>query len=144
MNLRQPPAIHRIHNTLCHWYSGLEVAPPLLRHDTPTTHHQSTPQQTDNWACGLHVLHTNLTTIYQGRVPTLTHTQQHAEELSRSHLRYILTGELDTFVTNLIHNLTTTPHQAQRTNSRHKNHTQLATNNTPPPAPPPITHKTRK
>ena len=50
----------------------------------------------------------NLTTIYQGRIPTLIHTQHHAESLSRSHLRYVITGELDAYVTSLIHDLTPT------------------------------------
>ncbi len=72
LNLRPPPAINMIHNTLRQWYSGLEVAPPLLRQDTPITHNQSTPQQTYGWTCGLHMLLINLTTIYQGRIRTLT------------------------------------------------------------------------
>ncbi len=106
LNLRLPPAIHKIHNTLRQGYTGLDTAPPLLQLTTPVTHTQSTPQQTDDWSYGIHMLLTNLTTIYQGRIPILTHTQQHAESLSRSHLKYVITGELDEYVTNLIHDLT--------------------------------------
>ena len=50
------------------------------------------------------MLLTNLATIYQERILTLTHTQHHADSLSRSHLKYVIAGELDAYVTNLIHN----------------------------------------
>jgi len=53
LDFRPPTAIHRIYNTLRQWYSGLEVAPPLLRQDTPNTHTHSTPHQTYGWTCGL-------------------------------------------------------------------------------------------
>ena len=91
------------------------MAPPLLRQNTPIVHIQSTPQQTDLWTCGLHMLLINLTTIYQGRIPTLTHTQHHAGSLSRSHLRYIIPEELDAYVTGLIHDLANPSRRAPRT-----------------------------
>ena len=59
LNLRPPPAINIIHNTLRQWYSGLEISPPLLHKETPLTHIQSTPQQTDGWTCGIHMLRIN-------------------------------------------------------------------------------------
>ena len=91
LNLRPPPAINMIPNTLRQWYTGLDIAPPLLRQDTPNIHIQITPQQTDGWTCSLHMLLINLTTIYQGCIPALNHTQHHAETLARSHLKYVLT-----------------------------------------------------
>ena len=48
LNFRPPHGINKIHNTLRQWYLGLEVAPTLLRQDTPNTHIQCTPQQTDS------------------------------------------------------------------------------------------------
>jgi hypothetical protein len=86
----------------------------------------------------------NLATIYQGRIPTLTHTQQHAEALSRSHLNYLLTGELDTFVNNLIQNLTTPPQHVTRTLSRRNKHTQPTSTDTPLPTQSPTIPTTRK
>jgi hypothetical protein len=89
---------------------------------------QNTPQQTNGWTCGLHMLLINLTTTYQGRIPTLIHTQHHAESLSRSHLKYVLTGELDTYVSSLIHYLTNLSQQMPRTyHTRKKMHTQPIT-----------------
>ena len=119
-----------IHNTLRQWYGGLEIAPPLLKQDTPTVHIQSTPQQTDGWTCGLHMLLVNLTTIYQGRIPTLTHTQYHAESLSRSHLKYILARELDTYVTKLIHDLTNPTQRSPNTYRTHRHKRAQPTPNT--------------
>ena len=123
---------------------GLEIEPTLLHQETPINHIQSTPQQTDGWTCGIHMLLINLTTIYQGRIPTLTNTQQHAESLSRSHLKYVITGELDTYVTNLVHNLTNPTQHTHRTprNIRNK-HTQL-TSNTKTKRDPPSPTTTRK
>jgi hypothetical protein len=139
-----------IHNTLRHWYTRLEIAPSLLRQYTPIVHIQSTPQQIDGWTCGLHMLLINLPTIHQGRIPTLTHTQHHAESLSRSHLRYILAGELDIYVTKLIHDLTNPIQRAPRTyhTRRHKrarptpntNNKNTSPLSTPPPPPQKNTH----
>ena len=69
-----------------------------------------------------------LATIYQGRIPTLTHTHHHVESLSLSHLKYVITGELDTYVTNLIHSLT---NPTQRTPKR-TIHPARSTRNQPP------------
>jgi hypothetical protein len=134
-----------IHNTLRKWYSGLDTAPPFLQHATPATHIQSTPQQTDVWTCGIHMLLDNLTTIYQGRIPTITHTQQNAESLSRSHLKYVITGELYVNVTNFVHNITN-PIRSTRHNLRNRCnlHTQTAPNPNPKQNLPSQTTNTRK
>jgi hypothetical protein len=50
----------------------------------------------------------NLATIYLGTIPTLQHTQHYAYILSRIHLRYVLTGELDWRLDHLIQDLSTT------------------------------------
>jgi hypothetical protein len=50
----------------------------------------------------------NLATIYQGAIPTLRHTQAHAYQLSKIHLRYTLTGELDSTVPQIIQELSNT------------------------------------
>ena len=114
-----------IQNTLRQWYTGLDIPPPLLRQDTPNIHSQSTPHHTNGWTCGLHMLLLNLTTIYQGRIPTLNHTQHHAETLSRSHLKYVLTEELDTCIACLVRELTNQAHRKVRSShSRKKAHTK--------------------
>ena len=48
----------------------------------------------------------NLTTIYQGNIPILKHSQLHAEALSRSYLKYVLAREIDTKVIRLVRDLT--------------------------------------
>ena len=63
----------------------------------------------------------NLATIYQGRIPTLRHTQLDAETLARSHLKYVLIGELDTYETCLIRELTNQAHRTIRTSRTRKN-----------------------
>ncbi len=121
LNLRPPPAINIIHITLRQWYTGLSTTPPLLRQDTPNINIQSTPHQTDGWTCGLRMLLVNLTTIYQGRVPNLSHNQHHAETLSISHLKYVLTRELDTYVTRLVRELTNQSNRTVKTSHPQKN-----------------------
>jgi hypothetical protein len=135
-----------IHNALRQWYTWLDIAPPLLRQGAPNIHIQSTPQKTDGWTCGLHMLLINLTTIYQGRIPALNHTQLYAEILSRSHLKYVLTGELDTHVIRLVRDLTNQVHRSARNShprkKAHTKHTDTKTiHNTPTPA---LTHLPRK
>ena len=88
LNLRLPPAINKIHNTLRQKYTRIEVAPPLLRQDTPNTHIQSTSQQTNGRTCGLHMIFINLSTIYQGRIPTLRLRLGIAYRLYRYRYRY--------------------------------------------------------
>jgi hypothetical protein len=91
------------------------------------------------------MLLTNLTTIYQERIPTLTHTQQHAESLSRSHLKYVITGELDEYVTNLIHVITNPTRSTHRIlRNRCNPHTQIAPNFNPTQDPPSQATNTRK
>jgi len=92
LNFRYPHTTRRIHNTLRQWYSNLSIAPKLLQNPTPTIITKSTPLQADGWSCGLHMLLLYLATIYQGTLPTLRHTQTHAHNLSRIHLRYTLAG----------------------------------------------------
>ena len=79
----------------------------------------------------------NLATIYQGRIPTLRHTQLHAETLSRSYLKYVLTGELDAYDICLIRELTNQACRIVR-NPRTRNTTQAqsttTTQNIPPPS----------
>ena len=82
--------------------------PSLLRPATQPIITKSTPIQTDSWSCGLHMLLINLATIYQGAIPTLRHTQAHAHQLSKIHLRYTLTGELDANIPQIIQELSCT------------------------------------
>jgi hypothetical protein len=105
LNLRSPPAAIKIHNTLRQWHSRLDIEHPLLRQATSNIHIQSAPQQTDGWTCGMHMILINLTTIYQGNIPIPKHTQSYVKALSRSHLRHVLTGELDTYITLLVRGL---------------------------------------
>ena len=84
------------------------------------------------------MLFINLTTIYRGRIPTLNNTQHYAEILSRSHLKYVLTGEIDTYETCLVQELTNQAHRTVRTSHPRKKHTKNAT--TPPRPIPPHLH----
>ena len=120
------------------------------RNSTPTpptgniSHPYSKYPPANRWM-DMHMLLINLITIYQGRIPTLTHTQHHAESLSRVYLKYGITGELDTYVTNLIRNLTNHTHITHRTpRTRRNKHTQLTSNTKPKQASPSPTTTTRK
>ena len=105
LNIRPLHTTHNMHNTLRQWYSDLLIAPPLIHNPTPTIITKSTPMQTDDWSCGLHMLLIKLATIYQGTLPTHRNTQTHAHQLSRIHLRYTLTGELDPSVPRIVREL---------------------------------------
>jgi hypothetical protein len=97
------------------------------------------PAYAINMTCGLPMLLINLATIYQGRIPTLGHTQLHADTLSRSHLKYVIIGELDTHVTCLIRELTNQAYSTVRIpRTRNTNHvnTTTTTQNKPLMAPP--------
>ena len=48
------------------------------------------------------MLLTSLSAIYQGHVPILQYGQRHVDQLSRAHLRYVLTGEIVPWVDKLI------------------------------------------
>ncbi len=50
----------------------------------------------------MHMLLTSLSAIYQGRVPTLLYGQRHVDQMSRAHLRYVLTGEIVPWLDKLI------------------------------------------
>ncbi len=50
----------------------------------------------------MHMLLTSLSAIYQGHVPTLEYGQRHVDQLSRAHLRYVLTGEIMPWIDRLI------------------------------------------
>ena len=50
----------------------------------------------------MHMMLTSLSAIYQGHVPTLKYGQCHVEQLSRAHLRYVLTGEIVRWIEKLI------------------------------------------
>ncbi len=95
LNYNPPQATSRIHNTLRQWYSALPITTPLLHPNILHIILKSTSRQTDGWSCGMHMLLVNLTTIYQGSISNIKHTQQHVHDLSRIHLRYVVMGELD-------------------------------------------------
>ncbi len=48
----------------------------------------------------------NLTTIYQGTFPTLKHSQSPAHTISRYHLKYTLTGIMDSHIASIVTRLT--------------------------------------
>jgi hypothetical protein len=81
----------------------------------------------------------NLTTIYQGTIPTLRHTQQNAYTLAIIYLRYVLTGELDGRIAMLLTDLSNThpfPTRPMNPNSRSKHgENKYYTNNPPAPHP---------
>ena len=50
----------------------------------------------------MHMLLTSLPVIYQGRVPILQYGQRHVDQLSRAHLRYVLTDGIVPWLDKLI------------------------------------------
>jgi hypothetical protein len=67
LNSQTPRIALIIYNTLRQWYSDHSIAPPLLRYTTPPITAKSTPQQTDNWSCCLHMLLNNLSGSFPPR-----------------------------------------------------------------------------
>jgi hypothetical protein len=58
----------------------------------------------------MHMLLINLATIYQGSIPNVLHTQNHAEILSIIHLRYVLAEEPDPQHAHFTHELSDNNH----------------------------------
>ena len=50
----------------------------------------------------MHMLLISLSAIYQGRIPTLQYGQRHVDQMSTTHLRYLLTGEITPWIDKLI------------------------------------------
>jgi hypothetical protein len=50
----------------------------------------------------MHMLLTSLFAIYQARVPILQYGQRHVDQMSRAHLRDVLTGEIALWIDKLI------------------------------------------
>ena len=83
-----------------------------LPHPTPplppahATVQAPTPQQLDRpaepWSCGMHMMCSSFSAIYQNGVPTLKYAQRHINKLHRAQLRYILTGTLDPWIGQLV------------------------------------------
>ena len=65
LNFPTPRTAQNIHNTLRQWYTNHSITPTLLRLASQPIIIKSTPKQTDNWSCGLHMLLINLATICQ-------------------------------------------------------------------------------
>ncbi len=93
LGLTVPNTISHMHEHLLQWY-GDTIKLPVLRHVAPTIHTPYTPQQTFEWSCAMQMLLTSLSVIYQGHVPILQYGQRHVDQLSKAHIRYVLTGEI--------------------------------------------------
>jgi hypothetical protein len=50
----------------------------------------------------MHMLLTSLSAIYQAKIPILQYGQRHIGQMSRAHLRYVLTGEIAPWIDKLI------------------------------------------
>jgi hypothetical protein len=91
-----------LHNHLRQWYGTSEKL-PVLQSQTPEVLLPYTPTQTDGWTCAMHMLLTSLSAIYQANVPILQYSQRHADQLSRMHMRYVLTGEMTPWIEKTCH-----------------------------------------
>jgi hypothetical protein len=96
-----PRTFTHLHNHLRHWY-GSSIKPPALQNKSSTVQIPYTPRQMDGWSCAMHMLLTSLAAIYQGRIPILQYGQRHVDQMSRAHLRYVLTGEIPPWIDKLI------------------------------------------
>jgi hypothetical protein len=95
-----PHTITLLHNRIRQWY-GSSPKPPALQDVLPTGLTPYTPQQTDGWNCAMHMLLTFLSVIYKGQIPILQYGQHHVDQMSRMHLRYVLTREITPWIDNL-------------------------------------------
>jgi hypothetical protein len=48
------------------------------------------------------MLMVSLSAIYQGTIPILQYIQRHADQLSRMHLQYVITGDLTPWIDKII------------------------------------------
>ena len=105
-----PENAHSIRNNVHNLYEALTDLTPRHTANSPTSR-EPTPAQTDPvpWSCGIHMLCSTLSAIYQNQVPVLHYTQQHVNQLHRAQLRYLVTGELDEWIGELVA-LLTAPH----------------------------------
>ena len=72
--------------------------PPLI-----AVEEVSGPAQRDFWSCGMFMVATSLSSIYQHSAqPELRFTQAHAYQLHRASLTYLLTGEFIPWITHFI------------------------------------------
>ena len=96
-----PHIVTHLHNHLRQWY-GSSTKPPLLQNEFLTVLTPYTIQQTDGWSCVMHMLLTSLSAIYQGQIPILRYGQRRVDQMSRVHLRYVLTREITPCIDNLL------------------------------------------
>ena len=101
LSLAVPPTVQSLHTHLKTWYKTGSL-PNSLRNEYPTITFPTTPSQTDGSTCALHMLITSLSAIYQGNISILQYSQRHVDQLSRMHLRYVLTGEMTPWIDRLI------------------------------------------
>ena len=73
-----------------------------LHNESPTVHISYTPHKRNGWSCAMHMFISSLSAIYQGQVLILQYGQRHVDQLSRIHLRYVLTGEIAPRIDKLI------------------------------------------
>jgi len=116
LGIAVPNNVSHLHDRLRQWY-GDSIQPPVLRLAAPTVHTPYTPQQTNDWNFSMHMLLTSLSALYQSHVPILHYGQRHVDQLSRAHLRYVLTGEkapwtvkLITYISDPLNNEDPEPH----------------------------------
>ncbi len=91
LKMQVPEQATLLHNHLRHWY-GTSDKPPVLQSQTSVVLLPYMPTITDGWNCAMHMLLTSLSAIYQENVPILQYSPRHADQLSRMHLRYVITG----------------------------------------------------
>ncbi len=115
-----PNTITKLHNHLRQWY-GSSSKPPVLQCNTPTVHTPYTPRQTDGWSCSMHMLLTSLSAIYQAKIPILTYGQRLVDQMSRAHLRYVLSGEISPWINKLVTYLSD-PHNTEDPEPHNKTH----------------------
>ncbi len=129
---------HHICNKLREWYSSSVPSytpPPALHPTIPEILHLETPSQKNEWSDAMHMLLVSLAAVYQSTIPSTPFNQRHAHQLSRLHLRYIITRELTSWATQLLTFLTDPTHI--RIPISHNTHTLQAAHpsRTRPPQP---------
>ena len=107
LNMTVPNIAPHLHDRLRQWY-GNSPKPHALQRETPLIYTPYTPQKTDDRSCAMYMILTSLSTIYQGHLPILELGQRHVDQLSRMHLRCVLTGDLTPWIDKLITYITDT------------------------------------
>jgi len=126
LRLPIPSPVNKMHTRLITWYAQSPL-PDSLAPEFPYITTPYTQYQQDGWSCALHMLLVSLSAIYQCKISSIPYSQRNAYQLSRMHLRDVITGELTPWIDKLI-TYRRDPHKMEDSESHSKPYSAGAQN----------------